>query len=165
METPAIIKAIIGYPRGRLGVAAAGTCMVVDKPSDVVTCVFRMDGPPMLTGPVASGVLRPPARSGAGVIIVMYKHSHRPLLPQGLSLNLAVGVNVAVDDLDHFAGQTDDPLDGKLLPIAGTMKGDDLPTPWPPHLKGRAVDQDPIAGQHPGSRRQCEFGGTIRANG
>ena len=85
--------------------------------------------------------LAAPARSGAGVIIIMYENAHRPLLSQRLPLNLAVGVNVAVLDLDRFAGQTDNPLDREPLTVVGAIKGDDFPTGWPSQLKRGAVDR------------------------
>ncbi len=94
----------------------------------------------------------------------MHENPHGPLLPQGLSLNMAVDVNVAVFDLDRFAGQTNNPFDYKILLLGPSMEGDDFPTPWPPHLKGRAIDQDPIARQHEGWRWGSEFFRTIWAD-
>ena len=41
------------------------------------------------------------------------------------------------------------------------VKGDDLPAAWPPHLKGRAVDQDAIARRRPGWRRSGEPGPAV----
>ena len=94
----------------------------------------------------------------------MYEDSHRPLLPQGLSLNLAVGINVTVLDFDRFAGQADNPLDHQVLSSARSMKRYDFPAPWPPKLKGGTVDQDPIAREDSWRRRRSEFSPTIWAD-
>ena len=117
LEPPAIIEAVIGDLRRRLRIVAAGACVVIDQPADVVTGIFRMCKASALAGPVASGVLRPPARHGAGAIVVVYEDPQRPLLPKVLALNLAVSVNIAVFDLDRLAGQTDHPLDHKSGPL------------------------------------------------
>lgn len=176
---PTIIKAVIRDPCGCLGIVAnhdpgygvpdmvPGTCVVVDEPSYIFARVFCMDKITFLTSPVASNVFRPPAWRGAGVIVVVVvvdEDSHCPLLPQGLSLDLAAGVNVAVFDLDLFTRQADNPLYHKFLPPARPTKGDDFPTLRPLQQKGRAVDQDPIAGEHSTWRRRSEFSRTIRAD-
>ena len=55
-------------------------------------------------------------------------------------------------------------LTTRSCPSRRPMKGDDFPALWPPKLKGRAVDQNPIAREHSGRRRRSEFCRTIGAD-
>jgi hypothetical protein len=68
-------------------------------------------------------------------------------LAKRLALDFAIGVNIAVFDLNPFTRQTNNSLDDEVL-AAETTKGDDLPTLWWSQLKRSSIDQNPITPEH-----------------
>ena len=73
--------------------------------------------------------------------MIEHQHTHRTLLSEVLFLQTAVDVEIAIDQLNSFARQSDDTLNKGLSWLTQVAKNHNFPTPRATELERILVDQ------------------------
>ena len=78
---------------------------------------------------------------------VIDQHGHRPLLGKRLPLDAAIGIDVAMPNLDRLTGQSHHTFDAHCAGLTRLAEGHDLPSPRRTQQECPSINQHPVAGQ------------------